>query len=113
MRVFVTLVFLLVFACGSFAEAVAQSGLAAGKAASSAAPVRLSAVDSIIQQAIADHNIPGAVLVVGHDGKIIYRKAYGARALEPRRELMTVDTIFDMASLTKVVATTTAVMQLV
>ena len=113
MRVFVTLVFLLVFACGSFAEAVAQSGLAAGRAASSAAPVRLSAVDSIIQQAIADHNIPGAVLVVGHDGKIIYRKAYGARALEPRRELMTVDTIFDMASLTKVVATTTAVMQLV
>jgi uncharacterized protein YbbC (DUF1343 family)/CubicO group peptidase (beta-lactamase class C family) len=113
MRVFVTLVFLLVFACGSFAEAVGQSGLAAGRAASSAAPVRLSAVDSIIQQAIADHNIPGAVLVVGHDGKIIYRKAYGARSLEPRRELMTVDTIFDMASLTKVVATTTAVMQLV
>jgi uncharacterized protein YbbC (DUF1343 family)/CubicO group peptidase (beta-lactamase class C family) len=113
MRVFVTLVFLLVFACGSFAEGVAQSGLAAGRAASSAAPVRLSAVDSIIQQAIADHNIPGAVLVVGHDGKIIYRKAYGARALDPRRELMTVDTIFDMASLTKVVATTTAVMQLV
>src|SRR4051794_21803311 len=113
MRVFVTLVFLLVFACGSFAEAVAQSGLAPGRAASSAAPVRLTAVDSIIQQAIADHNIPGAVLVVGHDGKIIYRKAYGARSLEPRHELMTVDTIFDMASLTKVVATTTAVMQLV
>ena len=113
MRVFVTLVFLLVFACESFAEAVAQSGLAPGRAASSAAPVRLTAVDSIIQQAIADHNIPGAVLVVGHDGKIIYRKAYGARSLEPRRELMTVDTIFDMASLTKVVATTTAVMQLV
>jgi uncharacterized protein YbbC (DUF1343 family)/CubicO group peptidase (beta-lactamase class C family) len=113
MRVFVTLVFLLVFACESLAEAVAQSGLAPGRAASSAAPVRLTAVDSIIQQAIADHNIPGAVLVVGHDGKIIYRKAYGARSLEPRRELMTVDTIFDMASLTKVVATTTAVMQLV
>jgi uncharacterized protein YbbC (DUF1343 family)/CubicO group peptidase (beta-lactamase class C family) len=113
MRVFVTLVFLLVFACESFAEAVAQSGLAPRRAASSAAPVRLTAVDSIIQQAIADHNIPGAVLVVGHDGKIIYRKAYGARSVEPRRELMTVDTIFDMASLTKVVATTTAVMQLV
>ncbi len=44
---------------------------------------------------------------------MIYRKAYGNRALEPQREAMTLDTIFDMASLTKVIATTTAVMQLV
>ena len=75
--------------------------------------VRLGNVDSIIDQAIADGNIPGAVLVVGHDGKVIYRKAYGSRSLEPRREPMTLDTIFDLASLTKVIATTTAVMQLV
>lgn len=75
-------------------------------------PVKLSGVDSIINQAIADGNIPGAVLVVGHDGKVIYRKAYGSRSLEPRRLPMTVDTIFDLASLTKVIATTTAVMQL-
>ncbi len=74
--------------------------------------VRLSGVDSIIRQAIADGNIPGAVLVVGHDGKLIYRKAYGERALEPRREPMTLDTVFDLASLTKVIATTTAMMQL-
>jgi len=70
------------------------------------------AVDAIIQQAIRDRNIPGVVLVVGHNGKVMYRKAYGSRALEPRREPMTLDTIFDMASLTKVIATTTAVMQL-
>ena len=44
---------------------------------------------------------------------MIYRKAFGERSLEPRREAMTVDTIFDLASLTKVIATTTAVMQLV
>src|SRR5579871_6284499 len=75
--------------------------------------VRLGSVDSIIQQAIADKNTPGAVLLVGHDGKVIYRKAYGERALEPKREPMTLDTIFDLASLTKVIATTTAVMQLV
>ena len=75
--------------------------------------VRLSGADSIIQQAIADGNIPGAVLVVGHNGAVIYRKAYGERALEPRREPMTLDTVFDLASLTKVIATTTAVMQLV
>jgi uncharacterized protein YbbC (DUF1343 family) len=74
--------------------------------------VKLGAVDSIIQQAIADGNIPGAVLVVGHNGRVIYRKAYGHRALEPRQELMTLDTIFDLASLTKVIATTTSVMQL-
>jgi len=73
----------------------------------------MAAVDAIIQQAIAEGNIPGAVLVVGHNGKVFYRKAYGNRALEPRREAMTLDTIFDLASLTKVIATTTAIMQLV
>src|ERR1700723_1847571 len=74
---------------------------------------RLASVDAVIEQAIQDGNIPGAVLVVGHNGKVIYRKAYGNRALEPRREPMTLETIFDLASLTKVVATTTAVMKLV
>ncbi|PYX47686.1 MAG: hypothetical protein DMG79_13415, partial [Acidobacteria bacterium] len=74
---------------------------------------RLSGVDSVIQQAISDGNLPGAVLVIGHDGAVIYRKAFGERALEPKREPMTPDTIFDLASLTKVIATTTSVMQLV
>jgi uncharacterized protein YbbC (DUF1343 family)/CubicO group peptidase (beta-lactamase class C family) len=75
--------------------------------------IRLNNVDGVIEQAIQDGSIPGAVLVVGHNGHVIYRKAYGNRALEPRREPMTLDTIFDLASLTKVIATTTAVMQLV
>lgn len=74
--------------------------------------MRLGGVDSVIEQAMAD-GLPGAVLIVGHNGTVAYRKAYGHRALEPRRELMTLDTVFDLASLTKVVATTTAVMQLV
>ena len=78
-----------------------------------AAPIRLAAVDAVIEQSIHEGTIPGAVLLVGHDGRVIYRKAYGARALEPHREPMTVDTIFDLASLTKVICTTTAVMQLV
>ena len=73
----------------------------------------LGGVDAVIEKAIADGNIPGAVLVVGHNGAVIYRKAYGERALEPRRVPMTLDTIFDLASLTKVIATTTSVMQLV
>src|ERR1700683_3065004 len=83
-------------------------------AARKAAPsVGLGVIDPIVQEAIRDGQIPGAVVLVGHDGQVIYRKAFGERSLEPRREAMTVDTIFDLASLTKVVATTTAVMQLV
>jgi uncharacterized protein YbbC (DUF1343 family)/CubicO group peptidase (beta-lactamase class C family) len=72
----------------------------------------LNVLDSIVQTSIQNHEMPGAVLLVGHDGHVIYRKAFGNRSLEPKVEPMTVDTIFDMASLTKVIATTTAVMQL-
>jgi uncharacterized protein YbbC (DUF1343 family)/CubicO group peptidase (beta-lactamase class C family) len=74
---------------------------------------RLEVIDGIVQQAIQERQIPGAVVLIGHDGKVVYRKAFGSRALEPRREAMTADTIFDVASLTKVIATTTSVMQLV
>jgi len=77
------------------------------------AAVRMVEADEVIQQAIHDQQIPGAVLLVGHDGRVIYRKAYGWRALEPRREVMVLDTIFDLASLTKVIVTAPAVMQLV
>jgi uncharacterized protein YbbC (DUF1343 family)/CubicO group peptidase (beta-lactamase class C family) len=73
---------------------------------------RLAVLDPVINDAIAQQQIPGAVIIVGHDGKVAYRKAYGSRAIEPRREEMTLDTVFDCASLTKVIATTTAVMQL-
>lgn len=77
-----------------------------------ATPPRLADVDAVIRQAIARDELPGAVLVVGHRGRVVYRKAYGWRALLPRREPMTVETIFDLASLTKVVATTPAIMML-
>ena len=66
-----------------------------------------------MQQAVADHKIPGGVLLVGHNGRIIYRKAFGWRSLEPTREPMTANTIFDLASLTKCIATTTSIMKLV
>jgi uncharacterized protein YbbC (DUF1343 family)/CubicO group peptidase (beta-lactamase class C family) len=72
-----------------------------------------AALDQAVQKAVQADEIPGAVLVVGHQGKIVHRKAYGSRSLAPRREPMTVDTIFDCASLTKVIATTSAVMLLV
>jgi uncharacterized protein YbbC (DUF1343 family)/CubicO group peptidase (beta-lactamase class C family) len=69
-------------------------------------------LDQVIEQAIADGRIPGAVLLIGHKGQIVHRKAYGKRALEPIAEPMTLDTIFDLASLTKVVATTSSLMKL-
>jgi uncharacterized protein YbbC (DUF1343 family)/CubicO group peptidase (beta-lactamase class C family) len=69
--------------------------------------------DTQIDLAIHDRLIPGAVLLVGHDGQVVYKKAYGNRALVPASEAMTTDTIFDAASLTKVMATTPAIMKLV
>ncbi len=69
-------------------------------------------VDGAINEAVASGLIPGAVLVVGHSNQIVYRKAYGSRALIPQKEPMTIDTIFDAASLTKVVATTPCIMKL-
>src|SRR5580698_2077777 len=69
------------------------------------------ALDDAVDQAVREGLIPGAVLIVGHDGKILHRKAYGSRALVPQREEMTLNTIFDLASLTKVIATTSAAMK--
>jgi len=71
-----------------------------------------AAVDQVINEAVEQGRLPGAVLVIGHDGQVVYRKAYGKRALIPQPEAMTVDTIFDCASLTKVVATTSSLMKL-
>lgn len=62
---------------------------------------------------MAQKRLPGAVVLVARNGDVVWRKAYGARAVEPAREAMTTDTIFDVASLTKVVATATSIMILV
>src|SRR6516164_3050093 len=74
---------------------------------------RLEPVDAVVKNAIARGHVPGAVVVIGHQGKVIYRKAFGNRSLEPTVEPMTTDTVFDIASLTKVVATTGCVMRMV
>ena len=74
---------------------------------------RLQAIDGVVNQAITDRKMPGAVVLIGRGDTVVMRKAYGNRALVPAPEAMTLDTIFDLASLTKVVATTTAVMMLV
>jgi uncharacterized protein YbbC (DUF1343 family)/CubicO group peptidase (beta-lactamase class C family) len=69
-------------------------------------------LDAAINQAIREDKIPGAVVLVGHNGQVVYRKAYGFRAMLPVKEPMTADTIFDIASLTKIVATTSGMMKL-
>ena len=74
-------------------------------------PQRLAEIDDAIGQAITDARTPGGVFHLERDGEV-YAKAYGSRALVPRLEKMSKDTIFDAASLTKVVATTPAVMKL-
>lgn len=74
---------------------------------------QLANLESVVQEAIQAGKCPGAVVLVGHEGKVVYRQGFGERSLVPHRAPVTTDTIFDMASLTKVIATTTAVMQLV
>jgi uncharacterized protein YbbC (DUF1343 family) len=96
------------------AFSAALLALLASFAAWSAQPFPGShALDEAVEQAIALGQVPGAVLLVAHQGQILHQKAYGARALEPAREEMTLDTIFDAASLTKVVATTSAILKLI
>jgi uncharacterized protein YbbC (DUF1343 family) len=74
---------------------------------------RLSRIDGAVQEAIGRRELPGAVVLVGRGNRILHRRAYGHRALLPAREPMTVDTIFDVASLTKVLATAPAILILV
>jgi len=70
-------------------------------------------IKPLVEAAIARHELPGAVVLVGRGDAVLYHAAFGQRAVQPSPEPMTEDTIFDVASLTKVVATTTSVMQLV
>ena len=70
-------------------------------------------IEPLVTEAIARRELPGAVVLAGRGNQILYKRAFGNRSVLPSIEPMTVDTIFDLASLTKVVATTTAVMLLV
>ncbi len=88
----------------------AQQSLAPPAAAT--ASYDFTPISTLITEAIAKHQLPGAVVLIGHNDHIVFEKAYGNRALEPTVEPMTEDTIFDMASLTKVLVTTTAILQL-
>jgi CubicO group peptidase (beta-lactamase class C family) len=127
----VSLVLAGVSACGSAAHtALRDSGQATPAAAAVPAPMPapdaaptpdLPTVSKLMNDAIAAGTAPGGVVLIGHGGKVAFRQAYGLRKLDGEpgldgspapAEPMTEDTIFDMASLTKPLATATAVMQL-
>lgn len=69
-----------------------------------------SSVDSIIQHAITDSAFPGAVLLIAQNGKVLHKKAFGHLTYDPTSGVMKTNTPFDLASVTKVIATTTATM---
>ena len=69
-------------------------------------------IDDAVNDAIANQKVPGAVVIIGRDDCVLFRRAYGFRQLQPDRAPMTVDTLFDLASLTKPIATATSVMVL-
>ena len=58
---------------------------------------RLAKIDAVVKEAIEHHNAPGAVVLIGHKGKIVFRKAYGNRSVEPEIRPMELSTVFDMA----------------
>ena len=109
-------IMVLVFAAYVLAGAPAARAVTVEKAKKPEEDIikqKLAAIDPVVKEAIRRGDCPGAVVVVGQNGKVVYRKAFGHRAVVPRELPMNVHTIFDMASVTKVVATTTAIMQLV
>ena len=74
---------------------------------------QLDQIDDIVATGIADGEMPGCVVLIARGGKIAFLKAYGHRQVEPSKAPMAMDTVFDMASITKPLATATSVMMLV
>ena len=74
---------------------------------------KFDAIEALVREEIGQKRLPGAVVLIGVGDRIVYQRAFGNRALVPSAEAMTLDTMFDVASLTKVVATTTSVMMLI
>lgn len=106
-------VLILLIVAASFSGLIAQDASPTGNAAVITRGADFANIDAIMNAAVARGTIPGGVVLIGHNGKVVYRKAYGMRSLEPVKEAMTVDTIFDLASLTKCIATAPSVMKLV
>jgi SSS family transporter len=86
--------------------------LAPATSAQSTPAYDFSEIDTLMNAAVTEGKLPGGVVAVGHNGSVVFHRAYGNRSVDPTTELMTEDTIFDMASLTKCLATATSMMEL-
>ncbi len=75
--------------------------------------MKLEQIDAVVKEGNEQGRLPGAVVLVVHQGKVAFRKAYGLRSKQPTEVRMTVDTVFDLASLTKPLATATSIMLLI
>ena len=91
--------------------AVAAVMVSASAAGAGLLPEPLAAISAAVEEAIRAGETPGAVILIGHQDQVVLRQAFGHRRLAPPRP-MTPDAVFDIASLTKVVATTPAVLQI-
>ena len=76
-------------------------------------PARLKRLDAIVEEAVSRKDFPGAVLLVGRNGKTVYRRAFGESQWVPEHAAIEAGMIFDLASLTKPVATATSIIILV
>src|SRR5262245_36781680 len=73
----------------------------------------LAKIDAAVNAAIDRGELPGAVVVVVHRGRVVYRKAFGNRSVDPEKTAMLPEIVFDLASLTKPIATATSLMLLI
>jgi uncharacterized protein YbbC (DUF1343 family)/CubicO group peptidase (beta-lactamase class C family) len=97
----------------AWAAARGAKGTQVAAVASGRDPVDLSSISTVAEREVAAGHVPGAVIALGHEGRLVALQAFGHRVLAPAPAAMTPDTVFDLASLTKVVATAPAVLRLV
>ncbi len=104
MRFLSSWIFVVLFTLGCLIPAFAGDTLNTKK---------LDGISTVVEEAISGKKIPGAVVLIYHQGKVVYKKAFGKKSTEPIPEEMSTDTIFDLASLTKPIATATSIFKLV
>lgn len=109
-RYFICVLIIVMISGGFPASAAADEGTPADLDSNAASWFEFA--DRCILGAVERGELPGAVLLAGRGDEIVYRKAYGHRAVEPAKVPMTPDTVFDMASCTKVIATATSIVML-
>ncbi|MFK7819343.1 MAG: serine hydrolase domain-containing protein, partial [Planctomycetaceae bacterium] len=118
----IVLLLLVAVVVGSNHESVAQAQAAkeaanrlphASPAAVGMNELVLERIDTVVAEGLRRKLMPGCVVLIARDQRIVFHRAYGSKRLKPSVEPMTVDTVFDMASITKPVATATSVMKLV